>query len=57
MKKDGVLKMVTVDEIRRILKEEYGIENEKQLEKAIKEKGGVNIEIFTKKKEAQVMAS
>lgn len=51
MKKDGVLKMVTVEQMRKILIEEYGIKDDKELGKAIKNQGGIKIDLFTEKSE------
>ncbi len=39
--------MVTVDEMKKFLLDEFGIKSEAELESALKKQGGIKIAIFT----------
>ncbi len=47
MPKEEVLRMVTVDEMKKFLLDEFGIKSEVELESALKKQGGIKIAIFT----------
>lgn len=39
--------MITVEEMRKLLADEYGITSDKQLDEALKSLGGIVIDVFT----------
>lgn len=41
--------MISVDEMRKLLLEEYGIKSDRELDKEIQKLGGIKIGIFTDK--------
>ena len=46
MKKEKVMRMTSLEEIKKYLREEYGIMSYKDLENRINEIGGIKIGIF-----------
>ena len=47
MKKEEATAMISVNEMREYLLKEYGIKNDAELNRALRELGGIKIGIFT----------
>ena len=45
--------MITVEEMRRLLLEEFGIRTDEELNKELKRQGGIRIGLFVDPKESQ----
>lgn len=48
--------MISVEEMRRILAEQFGIESDAELDEALKKIGGIRIGIFVDEPKKQVQA-